>query len=304
MTGRLRPALVFAREGSCEQLSLEKAEEIGNERLIAALFMDLARREGVVRAFRQGERRVEVDGRGRRALGVLEYEVESGKWWLAFRLIGTGEASVGVFHGEWKESEGEGLEALDEDFREWLDAGTATIETRREELTASAGEDIRCATAPWGELPPDVLSVAIHLAQTFFPELLQQPLNYLLVLVYRPGSLDRWELRGKLSLPIDDMIRGIAAQGPTEAVALVTPNVVELGGVNQRCYRLLVERGGHVGELILPLSTKDGALQGGEMKYRDAGPVPAGGMWIGVKPEREVNLTAMGPVDGGEIPEG
>lgn len=304
MTGRLRPALVYTMEAAFEHMPLDKAEDIGNERLIAALFLNLARRDGILRAFRQGERRVEADGRGRRAAAILEYDLADGRWWLAWRLVGTGEASVGVFHGDWIEREGTTLDELDEPFREWLDAGTATIETKGQSVTPGPGEDIRCATTPWPLLPPDPAGVGVQIAQAFIPEFLQRHLDYLLVFVCRDGCLDRWDLRGKLSLPLDDLIRGIAAQAPAEAIALLSPAVIEIDGVTRRCYRLLVERAGRIGQLVLPLDIKDGKIQGGEMKFRDEGPVPPGGHWIGVAPAREMNLTVLGPVNGSEMPEG
>jgi hypothetical protein len=105
-------------------------------------------------------------------------------------------------------------------------------------------------------------------------------------------------------LPIDDFARGIAAQGPTEAMAFLTPAVIEIGGVTRRCFKMLVERAGRVGQLVMPLENKDGKIAGGPLKFRDEGPVPPGGRWNGVPPEREVSLTVAGPVDGKELPEG
>lgn len=304
LTGRLRSAFAYVMEGASEHLPIDKAEDIGKEAVVAALFRDLARRDGVVRAFRQGERHVEVDGRGRRAAAIIEVDLTDGRWWLAWRLFGTGEASVGVFHGEWQEREGATLDELDEPFREWIDAGTATTETKGLSVTPGTGDDIRCATIPWPPLPPDPAGVGVQIAQAFFPEFLQRPLDYLILFACRDGSLERWELRGKLSLTIDDFARGIAAQGPTEAMAFLTPSVIEIGGVTQRCYKMLVERAGRVGQFMMPLEIKDGKITGGQLKYRDEGPVPAGGQWIGVAPEREVSLTIAGAVDGKELPEG
>lgn len=304
LTGRLRSAFVYVMDGLSEHMPVGKAEDLGKETILAALFRDLAARDGMVRAFRQGERRVEVDGRGRRAAAIVELDLATGRWWLAWRLFGTGEASVGVFHGEWQEQEGASLEELDEPFREWLDAGTATIEMKGQSVTPGSTQDIRCATIPWPPLPPDAAGVGVQIAQAFFPEFLRKPLDHLIVFACREGALERWELRGKLSLPTDDLIRGIAAQGSAEAMAFLTPSVIQLGGVTRRCYRMLVERSGRLAQLVLPLDIKDGKVQGGELKYRDEGPVPPGGHWIGVAPEREVNLTVQGPVDGKELPEG
>lgn len=101
----------------------------------------------------------------------------------------------------------------------------------------------------------------------------------------REGSLERWELGGKLTVSTDDLIRGIAAQAPTEAMAFLTPSVIELGGLTRRCDRMLVERAGRVGQFVLPVETKDGKIQSAELKYHDEGRVPAGGQWIGVAPE-------------------
>lgn len=139
LTGRHRSAFVYVMEGTSEHVPVGKAEDIGKETILAALFQDLARREGVVRAFREGERLVEVEGRTRRAAAVVvEWELAGGAWWLAWRLFGTGEASVGVFHGDRLVREGTTFDELDEPFREWLDRATATIETKRQQLALRA----------------------------------------------------------------------------------------------------------------------------------------------------------------------
>lgn len=163
---------------------------------------------------------------------------------------------------------------------------------------------IRCATIPWPTLPPDPAGVGVQIAQAFFPEFLQRPLDFLILFACREGSLERWELRGRLGLSIDDLARGIAAQAPTEAMAFLTPSVIEIGGVTRRCYKMLVERSGRLGQFMMSLDIKDGKITGGQLKYRDEGPVPPGGEWIGVAPERDVNLTVAGPRDGKEMPEG
>jgi len=302
LTGRLRSAFVFVIEGTSEHFDVGRSEELGKETIVAALFQELAAREGVLRAFREGERFVEVDGRTRRVAAIVERDLASGAWWLAWRLFGTGDASVGVFHGEWQEREGATLDELDEPFHEWFDCGTATIETKRQQLVPGPAEDIRAATIPWPPLPPDVPGVGMQIAQAFLPELLQRPLDFHLVFACREGALERWELRGKLGVPIDDLIRAIAAQAQAEAVAYLVPSVITLGGLTRRCYRMLVERGGYVGQLVLPLDIKDGKIQGGELKYRDEG--PATHQWIGVAPEQPVDLRMQGPVDGEEVAEG
>jgi hypothetical protein len=302
LTGRLRSAFVYVMEGTSEHMPVGKAEDVGKETILAALFHDLARREGVVRAFREGERLVDVDGRIRRAAVIVECDLATGAWWLAWRLFGTGEASVGVFHGDWQERAGTTLEQLEEPFREWLDRGTATIETKRHQLLPGPAEDIRAATIPWPPLPPDVPGVGVQIAQAFIPEFLQRPLDFHVIFACREGALERWEVRGRLGVPIDDLIRAIAAQAQAEAVAYMLPSVIELGGVTRRCYRMLVERGGHVGQFVLPLDIKGGKIQGGELKYKDEG--PAKHQWIGVAPEHPVDLRMQGPVDGKEMGEG
>lgn len=70
-------------------MPVDKAEDLGKETILAALFRDLGRRDGVVRAFRQGERHVDVDGRNRRAAVVVEADFTTGAWWLAWRARST-----------------------------------------------------------------------------------------------------------------------------------------------------------------------------------------------------------------------
>ena len=133
---------------------------------------------------------------------------------------------------------------------------------------------------------------------------MQRPPDCQIIFACREMSIEHWQLRGRLALTIDDFARGIAAQAPTLAMAHVTPSVIELAGVTRRCYRMVVERAGRVGQLVLPLHFQDGKISGRELKYRDEGPVPAAGYWIGVAPEREVTLMAPGPVAGRGLPEG
>ena len=184
-----------------------------------------------------------------------------------------------------------------------IDPGTATTVTKGQSVIENQDVDIRSATIPWPPLPPDSAGVGVQIAQAFFPEFVQHPLTFLILFACREGSLECWEIRGKVPFTIDDLARGIASQAPTEAMAVLMPSVIEIGGVTRRCYRMLVERAGRMGELVMPLEFKDGTLGGGELQYRDAGPVPPGGQWIGVAPEREVHLKMTGALDGREIPE-
>ena len=90
-------------------------------------------------------------------------------------------------------------------------------------------------------------------------------------------------------------------------MAVVHPAVVDMpDGVRRRCFVTMVERNGRIGHRILPLEFEDGKASALPPMLRDAGPVPEGGAWIGVKPTVEVDLHAMGPVEmgTGEVAEG
>lgn len=66
---------------------------------------------------------------------TLEFAHATGRWWTALRRVGTNQVAVGVFHGDWVEAEGEGIDALDEPLREWVDTTGIELGEARQELT-------------------------------------------------------------------------------------------------------------------------------------------------------------------------
>jgi hypothetical protein len=304
MNGRLAGELLFFGEGWTDTARTDGAVELGQEAVLAMMLRSYGEPE-VLRRFRRGEF---VSG-GQRFLGVAELVPGTpDTWWRAIRRVGTGAANVGVFHDEWSEGEGTTLDALEEELHEWVDASKVEVTHMHRELQPQApSEDLRMAIAEVsGTLPDHPCEVAYVLGGMLDAELLRPGPKCLLVFAFRPDTLERWEVRGKLGCPVEDLARAIAAQGPVEAMAVVHPAVVDMAdGVRRRCFVTMVERKGRVGHRILPLEFDGKVARALEPKFRDVGEVPPGTGWIGVPPTVILDLTAVGPVEvaEGELPE-
>jgi hypothetical protein len=97
------------------------------ERMQAAVFSATASQPGIGRSYREGEILVDGPAGKRRAVVALEFSFRTGRWWAAHRSVGTNRDGVGVFHGQWVEREGQGIERLDDTLRGWVDTSDVAL---------------------------------------------------------------------------------------------------------------------------------------------------------------------------------
>ncbi len=297
MAGRLESELLFVGNGYTDSTKTAGLADLGQEALLAATLRSYGDATECFRRFRRGE--IAIDKH--RVAAVLELVPgEPDRWWRALRRVGTGAAQVGVFHSEWEEREGEGLEALEEDLHEWIDVSKVEVGGMNRELRPTPpADDIRMAIAmATGDLPAHPCEVGMLLGNMIDADLLANGLKCILIFAFRPGLIERWEIRGKVNCTLEDLVRAVAAQGPVDAMAVVHPAVVNMpDGVTRRCFVAMVERNGRMGHRLLPLEFEAGGVRGLDPILRDAGPVPSGGAWIGVKPTVDIDMHAVGPVE-------
>lgn len=294
LQGGVNLEFAFAHGDKLETYTVPGTPEdrLGKEAVVAVSFAQLATRDEVRRAFRTGECVKQGDEGHRRALLVLEWTPGTDRWWLAWRHLGTGEAGVGVFHGDWHDAEGDGLDALgelDPAFREWLDTGEAAVANMhmRDEPAPREGFIEGGLMSFAGPLPEGGQHVAAFLARSFSADELSRPLTHFIVFVLRAGALERYDLTQDTGTAIDPLIRALAGTqaDPPHAVALAHPATVELRDGKHRALVFIVETGGRRGTLLWVQRLVDGKLTPGESMWRDEAEVPPGQGWIGVAPE-------------------
>ncbi len=294
LQGAVSLEFVFAHADKLETYVVPGTPEVrmGKEPVVAVSFAQFATRDGVLRAFRTGECLRDTGDGHRRVLLLLEWFPGTDRWWLASRLLGTGEAGVGVFHGEWEAAEGDGLDALgalDENFREWLDTGEAGVSSMHfdEHPAPTEGMIEGGLMAFEGPLPVGGHEVAIFLARSFRLDEVSRPLGHFIVFVLREGVLERYDITEKTTAELDPLIRALAATNPElpHAIALVHPATAELVDGKHRAIVFIVETAGRRGNMLWVQRVIEGRLVPKESMYRDQGEVPAGKGWIGVAPE-------------------
>jgi hypothetical protein len=304
ISGHLVGELLFFAPDQLFTGQIEGIAEPGQESILA-LILHKQGEDTVKRRFRRGEIAIPTEDGRRRAVALLEL-LPDNRWWVAWRLVGTGQLEVGVWHGEWQYSEGQGIETLLEPLQEWIDMEKAELVSMEQtEFQHGGGDDIRMAIAEAkGTLPDDPRAIAQFIGKLLDKELLAKGLNYLLIFAFRPNMMERWEVRGQLSCPMEDLIRAIAAFGEeAQAVAVVHPAVVDLqDGVRYRCFTTVVEHKGQLGHRLLPFTMENGQPTPLKDLYQ-LHPIPEGGQWLGVPPAGTVTLFPKAPMLGGEVPE-
>ncbi len=300
LTGAAPALFFYYSPGVAELMQLgHAAKDPEQEGVLAAALHQFGGREGVQRAFRQGEALLpDEGGRLRRAACLLEV-LEGERWWLAWRFFGQGEGGVGVQYGDWLRDRGEGWSELPEALRGWVDPGRLELKDFQHEETPTAPPmpDIQTAMGPWPYgLPESLAETAEVIGRLLDQEVQRQGLDALVVMIVRGEMIERWEIRGQLPCELDDMVRAFAGTGePPEAVALLHPCTVKMpDGKVLRAVAAAVERGGRLATRLLPLSfppEKGGlpvALAPMIVEQRERDP---GACWIGVAPTAEINLT-------------
>ncbi len=309
------PALARFLYDTFEEVGpLDGLVDLGRENLVALLFRQAAARPGVLRRFREGEVLVrDESGALRRALCILEHLPgdEGDGWWVAHRFLGQGEAGVGVFHGDWIEREGVGLEELGPPFAEWLDVGRAEI--TRSEFGLREGEgpdfDIRMALIPRDTSGvTDAMEVLDMVARMTDGEVARKGLGFPIAFVVTDEAVERWELEGEPPCSFDDVLRNLTGMAQTKAVEVLSPGTIDVDGVTKRGTVAIAEMGGRRARRLVPVDFKpDGSIHVERVYLTDLGEVPEGEGWIGVEPGTELGLRALGPVEGaggGVVPEG
>ncbi len=201
-------------------------EEGGREESVAALFRHLAARPDAIRRYREGEAVIDR----RRVIGLLEV-LDPGK--LAWRLdvvrVGEGEAGCGVVVSDWTQTAGEGVDALPEAFREWLDVGKAQISEfeMRAKPTPPPKPYLNAAVFEiGGTIPPGARGMAELVGAVTDAEMLKGPMRAMLLFVLRDHTLERWEVWGELPCELIEFIRAVVQHSKAEGAALVHPCTV------------------------------------------------------------------------------
>jgi hypothetical protein len=300
LTGSLPLRLVHVGVGVQRVGNFETALEPKLELQHAALFLATARQPDVVRSYREGEIIVEEADGKYRAVVALEFAHATGRWWTARRRVGTNQVSVGVFHGPWVEAEGEGIEALDEPLRDWIDTTGVEFGDARQQLTPKDEKPsvlIGHATLN-KQPPPDPKVYAAIVGNMVDKQLMERYPTGFEIFAFRGLQVEHCILQGNLDLPIDDFVRAIAAQDtPADAVALRYPGVAEIDGEAHRAVVCAVECAGRRWDRVVVVKFgPEGKPVAARAIEQDLGPVPPEGLWLGVPPKNgEVTLFLMGP---------
>lgn len=281
-------------------------EDGGREESVAALFLHLAGRPDALRRFREGEAVINR----RRVIGLLEVlDPTSLSWRLELVHVGEGDAGCGVFVDEWASSTGQGLDALPEPFREWLDVGKALVSEfeMRAKPTEPPKPYLNTAVLEVnGVVPAGARGLAELVVVATDAEMRRGPMRATLVFALRGSTLERWEVWGELPCGLDDFIRAVAQHSKADGAALVHPCTVQFNdGLTQRAIAVVAQRDGQLCRRILPLTfAEDGTIGSQPAVYQDeAAPEEP---WIGVPPPEGVTISWQlnRPIHGGVLPEG
>jgi len=285
----------------------EELEPGGREEVVAATFLYLARRPEVVRRFREGESILDR----RRVIGLLEVlDPAALTWRLDLVHVGEGEAGCGVFVDDWTHSTGEGVDALPEPFREWVDLGKAQVADfeMRTKPTGPPKPYLHTAVLEVnGVVPAGARGMAELVGLATDAEMRQGPLRAVLIFVLRDRTLERWEAWGELPCSLTDFIRAVVQHSKAEGAAFVHPCTVTFQDTPaRRGIAVVAQRDGTLCRRVLPLTfAEDGTIRSLNPVYQDEGAPEE--PWIGVPPAEGVTLSwkLRNPSPtGGVLPEG
>ena len=273
--------------------------ELGKEVLQALILHQLGDRDEARHSFRVGEVVLE-----RRRVLVLLERVDATHWQLWLRRFGVGDGEVGVWHGDWEHSEGEGAESLPEPLQEWFDTGGGKLSgwNQGDMQPGKSDFEIGAYMLQWnGTLPDDPRAIAHSMYQGgLTAELLQKPIEGMIFFVWRPGGLlERWQFKGSAPCQLDELLRSICAQGDEPlCAALVHHCVVDVETERFRGYSTVVEFARQRGIRLLPYRIGAEGAEPLEPNYQPLVELSEGQGWIGIAPTVELEMFAMGP-DGG-----
>lgn len=298
MMGKLPLRMVHVGKGVQRIAQFEMRIEPKIELEHAALLFVTAGQPDVVRSYREGELVIDEPDGKYRAVVTLEFSHATGRWWTARRRVGTNQVAVGLFHGDWVERDGEGLDALDEALREWVDTTGVELGAFRQELTPKDDTpSVLVGQATLNAQPPaDPKVYAAIVGNMVDKQLMERYPTGFEVFAFRGLQVQHFILEGQIGFPIDDLVRAIAAQAPTDAVALRYPGVAEIDGESFRAVFCAVECAGRRWDRVVALTFgPQGKPVAARALDQDRGPVPPEGCWLGVPPKNaEVTFFLMG----------
>lgn len=290
--GHVQGMLLFLHSGVIEQAELP-AIELGQEAVWARAFLELRSRPGVRHGFRVGEVLLRSEGGARRAAAVVSFEpvpgrngdVEVGRWWRAFHLIGQGGDRFGATFGGWEIAEGEGLDTVDEVVREWIDPENIGIGG----LHFDAGAPTPSRPIEVGvrrlesALPEDPMACLPLVLRAIGDDMLHGRPTPVVVLAARGAELFTYALRGDPPVPLEDLIRSVADRHDAELAGLVLPTVLAIDGGHRPGAALAIERNGARVQAVGRRLPPDAAVQEAEFHV-----VPASRFghrpWVGQGP--------------------
>lgn len=305
--GRLTPKFRYLHATQQEVFDVGEPA-LGEEKLHAIFLRHLGQRPGVLRRFRESELLIEVDGSHRRAAVVMELDPDGvvDGWWVAWRLMGEREGRVGVFHGDWVIAEGVGATTFPEAVADWFPRGEIVHSEMSETPTEPPMPEILMGVAPLTQpIAQDPAVVLGVVGQLTDGEIARTGLTCLQVIAFRGLTVEQFLVRGRFLLDVDDLIRTIAAQGDTDAIAVILPGVMKLDGLDTRAIIAIAEvRDGRRAQRAMPVKIKpDGTLDAPRFWVVPVPAAAAGKGWLGVTPTLEISLFPMAP-KGREMAEG
>lgn len=304
LRGEPHPRLVALGDGVRYTVDLNEVSRTDPEASVALTLGMLAHRADVHRVFLvmrlEGE---DAEGGVHPAAFVVEPEDGGGFWTAALLYRVDPACGVGNPEGDWRPWSGprSGLPPF-------LEAILALAPGDRPAALGApraAEPDIRAAFGELPEhlpLPGDATQQAELTAAMVSGEVIRDGLSGVIVLRFAGPAWEWWVLGDGLPTNLDDMVRVICARAPPpEGVALVQLARFEGPGHDGVGIQIVAERGGLRAERWILLDFPEGPAgprRVARIMARTV-PLPPEGGWIGVTPEVDFDLAAMGSVGDG-----
>lgn len=310
LRGHPHPRIYVLGDGWEESLDLPAMVKDDPGASLGATFQMLGRRPGVVRRLLVTQVRIEdeMGGEGTYAM-VFEEVAEPGeprRWWVSMaRYRQDPLTQLGERLGDWQDASHETANPahlfpfLVEVVSPPEGARTANVLAPR-----ASQPDIQVA---FGDIPPgvptpaDATDMLNFTAALVVNDLLSGRVKGTMVVRLAGRAWEAWVLGDELPSDLDDMIRYIAnVHGPeqADAVALAMIAVRPQDVPPEPGVQVIAERDGLFVETWSPLQFPEGPegpkVVGGGKLWGPA-PVRDGGMWLGVEPNVEFTLGALGP---------